>query len=214
MKFPYLLFLIHLIHGIPNNLITTIGKMLSINHYKHLAVLDHNNSTDIDINLWKNLMKRPYNLKLTTIFDNMEILDDQDFILILNFRNIDIDLWRKISNRPSKRTLILLKNSSLKNFTNNILEVNQYLGLYIVTYNNKNEVKFKEIISLKDQNRLIISEIEMNTIGMAKEISDLQGIHLNGITGEWRPYFIINNNNLYDGFLVEIFNEAAKVCFL
>ena len=57
MKFPYLLFLIHLIHGIPNNLITTIGKiMLSINHYKHLAVLDHNNSTDI--NLWKNLMKR------------------------------------------------------------------------------------------------------------------------------------------------------------
>ena len=159
-------------------------------------------------------MKWPYNLKLTTIFDNMEILDDQDFILILNFQNIDIDLWRKISNRPSKRTLILLKNSSLKNFTNNVLEVNQYLGLYIVTYNNKNEVKFKEIISLKDQNRLIISEIEMNTVGMAKEISDLQGIHLNGITGEWRPYFIINNNNLYDGFLVEIFNEAAKVCFL
>ena len=31
-------------------------------------------------------------------------------------------------------------------------------------------MKFKEIISLKDQNRLIISEIEMNTIGMTKEI--------------------------------------------
>ena len=199
MKFPYLLFLIHLIYGIPNDLITNIGKMLSINHYKHLAVVDYNNSSNIDINSWKNLMKRPYNLKLTTIFDNMEILDDQDFILILNFQNIDIDLWRKISNRPSKRTLILLKNSSLKNFTNNVLEVNQYLGLYIVTYNNKNEVKFKEIISLKDQNRLIISEIEMNTIGMAKELSDLQGIHLNGITGEWRPYFNVNDCSQYTG---------------
>ena len=47
--------------------------------------------------------------------------------------------------------------------------------------------------------QLIIQEIEFESNGIIREIVDLQGVHLHGITGEWRPYFNENDCGLYTG---------------
>ena len=189
------------------NAITNIGKMLSNNHYKHLNFyhLDENLPISMNLNLWKQLMKY-YKLEMRTFYnlkeDNND-LEPQDFIITFfdnnnNSENIISNLWSKrISNRLPRRSLIILKESLMEDFKKFLLEINQYLGIFAATYDVADQVKFYEIISLKNQ--IIIHEIEFESNGIIREIVDLQGVHLHGITGEWRPYFNVNDCSQYTG---------------
>ena len=183
------------------NAITNIGKMLSNNHYKHLNFyhLDENLPISMNLNLWKQLMKY-YTLEMKTFYNLEENLEPQDFIITFfnNNNSENINLWSKISNRLPRRSLIILKESSLEDFKNLLLKLNQYLGLFAATYAG-DQVRFYEIITLKNQTHIIIQEIEFESNGIIREIVDLQGVHLHGITGEWRPYFNENDCGLYTG---------------
>ena len=93
---------------------------------------------------------------------------------------------------------MILKESMFEDFKNLLLKLNEYLGIFAATYV-EDKVKFYEIITLKNQTKIIVQEIEFDSNGLIREIEDLQGVHLHGITGEWRPYFNVNDCDNYIG---------------
>ena len=76
---------------------------------------------------------------------------------------------------------------------------------------------WKEVVSVKNSNKIIAKPIKFDSIGRAVLDKDMQGIHVNCSTLSWAPYFELNgckgknNTNCKGvGYLADIMNILAK----
>ena len=92
--------------------------------------------------------------------------------------------------------------------------MNLNLNIYCMIYNNENSiVKFKNIITLKNQTQVVFNDLNTKMI-------NLQGIHIEAVTGDFWPYLNVQKcdfgdfdrrNCTYEGFVVDFMDEAAKI---
>ena len=136
----------------------------------------------------------------------------QDFIMIFYDRDlISQENWDIFSTRIVKKSLILVKNTDLSHLKNGLLELNINFHSYCVIFHSENDFIWKEIISLKNLNSVILDDLDT-------KVMDLQGIHIPTITKNFSPYINVyecNNsettNCSSDGFIHDFMNAASEV---
>ena len=157
----------------------------------------------------KMFMKCNVTLRRTENFENVL---PQDFVMIFYDRGmVSQENWGIFSTRIVKKSLIVVKNSDLSHLKRGLIELNINFHSYCVIYHSENDFIWKEIISLKNLNSVILDDLDTKFI-------DLQGIYLPTISKNFSPYINVyecNNsekvNCSSDGFIHDFMNAASEV---
>ena len=136
----------------------------------------------------------------------------QDFVLIFYDRDlISQKNWDIFSTRIVKKSLIVVKNSDLSQLKNGLIKLNINFHSYCMIFHSENDFIWKEIMSLKNLNSVILEDLDPKVI-------DLQGIHIPTITKHFSPYINVyecnnseNVNCSSDGFIHDFMNAASEV---
>ena len=191
--------------GYQTLLMEKIGWFCSNHHYKFLSILSpsplpyHRQMINKFINM---------DLRVRTV-KNIDILDNQDFLVMFHSTENIFQDWFTVSHRWIKSVLIVVKQHQLNELLSLISLKNLSLNFYCLVHE-ENSFVFKEVLKLKTLKKVIVKNADKTEI-------DLQGIHITTITGEWRPYVNIVNCDqtgktcAIEGFAVDIMDGAAKL---
>ena len=187
-------------------LIENLGWFCSQHNFKFLSILIHNK-----LPLYAhitNKMLTNMDLRVKSITNMDDDLEDRDFIVIFYTPENDFKDWYSLSHRRIKSALFVVEQHYLDDLVYLIHQKKLSLNIYCLIHN-ESLLEFKELIALKSQTKVIIKNTDEKKV-------DLQGIHVSSITGDWKPFVNIHNcdqfgkNCAIDGFSVDIMNTAAK----
>ena len=188
------------------NLIEKMGWFCSQHNFKFLSILFHNKVSLYNHQTSKMLTNM--DLRVKSIANMVDHLEDRDFIVIFYAPENYYKDWHALSHRRIKSSLFVVEQHHLDDLMYLIPQKKLSLNIYCLIHN-ESLLEFKELIALKNQTKVIIKNTDEKKI-------DLQGIHISSITGNWKPYVNTYNcdqfgkNCAMEGFSVDIMNTAAK----
>ena len=101
-----------------------------------------------------------------------------------------------IKSRKIKKSLLLIPSQVDEERMMKKLQELKGNAFFYLAYPGSTKTKFKQVISLSDNDQTIISDIEFNQFGFIIEDYNLQGVHLVSNTLSWAPWFVLEDCNV------------------
>ena len=231
MKILCLLTLYFLQESVSLSIYNNLAKFCNSNGFQYITLFGPAKKSNID-DAFDNLQKHLVRSRKIS-FDDLEgvvefnldtliaIVDSEAF---LNEDNVG-DL-RSVLDQLGKHKIkkgILVFTESLDSDQENILKSNLEKNLlgdaffYLLYLMNNNVTLYKQVISLINNTKPIIQDLEFNTNGQIIEKYDLEGAQLYSIALSWAPYFTIENcddtgrNCDVSGFLSDYLDALGNI---
>ena len=164
------------------------------------------------------------NSELSFNLDTLILLSDKNILSKPNTFQMYLEV---IGNHKIRKTILLFVDrfdsnqvSELNDALNNLVAGNAW---FIVMYQNySNMTKYRNILSLQNNTRTLVQDIELTKSNQIVENYDLEGLELISNTLSWAPYFEISNckemhNNAMKkdcemgGYLNDIMNAMGNI---
>ena len=120
-----------------------------------------------------------------------------------------------IKTRKIKKSLLLIPRQINETLLMTKLQDLKGNAFFYLAYPGITETKFKQVISLADTERVVVSDIEFNQFGHVIEEYNLQGINIASYSLSWAPYLALKDCNSLgqdcqsSGFLADYMDALA-----
>ena len=135
---------------------------------------------------------------------NSELSFDLDTLILLSGKNIlskpnTFQMYLEdIGNHKIRKTILLFvdhfdsnQESKLNNSLNNLVAGNAWFSVMYQNYSNM--TRYRNILSLQNNTRTLVQDIELTESNQIVENHDLEGLELISNTLSWKPYMEISN---------------------
>ena len=127
-----------------------------------------------------------------------------------------------IGNHKIRKTILMFvdyldldQESKLNDALNNLVSGNAWFSVMYPNYSNT--TKYRNILSLQNNTKTLVQDIEFTESNQMVKNYDLEGLELYSNTLSWAPYFIISNCNdkgqecEMSGFETDFMNEMGNI---